>query len=115
MKFDLSKEVTDLYGKPVMLNVGDAPTAATLAGLAIEALMATPQGEKPDGQASLQKFDVALKIRAAALAGTPVSLSLDEASLVLACSGKVFNPLAHGRLAQALDPETRGDEDAEAA
>ena len=125
MKFDLNRPVLDLYGKPVKRETGDleplrdaggavverdgravmAPVRvdAHLADLAVDALMATPQGARPDGKASLERFEVARKIRAAAEAGGPVDLAAREVLVVLEQSGAIFNALAHGRLSQALD------------
>lgn len=127
MKIDLNRPVLDLYGKPVkrdtgervpLLDAGGAPVTdgkgaavmvaervdATLADLALDALMAVPQGTRPDGRASLERFDIALKIGRAAEAGTPVDLSAAEVVTILEQSGAIYTPLAHGRLSQTLDP-----------
>lgn len=127
MKIDLNRPVLDLYGKPVKRDTGErvplldaagAPVSdakgaavmvlervdATLADLALDALMAQAQGSRPDGRASLERFDIALKIRRAAEAGTAVELSAAEVVTILEQSGAIYTPLAHGRLSEALDP-----------
>lgn len=97
MKIDLSGNVLDLAGNPL---IGDGKESLKLSAVAINALLAPPANREsqPTGEQSLKRFTLAKKIQQ-----NEQEYTVDEAALIKQCASKIWAPLVYGRLCEAIE------------
>jgi hypothetical protein len=90
--------LNDLDGNPI----DAAGKPATLAGVAITALLATYKGEENlSGEEKLSRFNIAMKIKNAT--DVACELTVEDVALVKKLIGKAYGPLVVGQAWKALE------------
>lgn len=90
MLINFSAELQDFHGRPIK---GDGDAPATLGFVALQALAASFQEEKPDAGRSVRRYKLGVRI---AMAEGPLNLTVEEANEIKLVIGKAFGPVVVG-------------------
>lgn len=97
---DFSKQITDLYNKPIC--DGDK-NPITLSGLVANAILASlPEDSSLSGKDKIKLFKLAVKISEQ----SEVSLESEDISTIKDRVSKVYGPLIVGKIWQEIDPNS---------
>lgn len=99
MKIDFTSPILDLEGKPMKQGEKDV----TLEEIGVTALLANHPDEKLEGSAKIERFGLALRIKAAVKDKVVMDLSAEEIVMLKSLISKAYSILVTGRAWNLLE------------